>query len=62
MENMRKYTIIYVDSYLVGSHMSHMVMKEVVETDDIKKVCHEEFGGMVHFVFEGEPKNLLEDF
>lgn len=52
---MKKYTLIYSDGRMYGSHYSAVTKFARVETDDLQKVVND-YDGAVWFVFEGHPE------
>ena len=58
---MKKYTIVYADTKMIGSHMNSITKFDRVETDDLAKLLEEEYDGAIWFVFEGWPKQEGEE-
>lgn len=51
---MKKYTVVFADTFQVGSHRSSLTKFEHIETEDLNATVEEKFGwSSVWFVFEG---------
>jgi hypothetical protein len=53
---MKKYTIVYRDSFRTGSHTNVIVRCERVEASDIKVFLKQDKYAAAEFVFEGWPE------
>lgn len=57
---MKKYTIVWRESYIVGSHQQVLFRADRVETDDIALVVKQMDGAAV-YCFEGWPRQEGEE-
>ena len=53
---MKNYTLIYVDSWMSGSHMVRCEKVVRVSAATIEDVMNSKYGEMISFIFEGHPK------
>lgn len=53
--DMKKYTVVYTDGQMYGSHYAATTRYKRIETDDISKVWNDS-DGAIWFIFEGHPK------
>ena len=58
---MKKYTIIFSESWMTGSHRNSVTRFDRVETDDLRRLLKKEYVGNAWFVFEGWPRLEGED-
>lgn len=56
---MQKYTLVYSDGRMYGSHYSAVTRSKRIETDDIGKTINS-YDGAVWFAFEGWPRQAEE--
>ena len=55
---MKKYTIIYTESFMSGCHMQTLTYHKHVETDDLKTLVDEKYPGVV-FIFKGWSEHVI---
>lgn len=58
---MKKYTIVFEDGVMSGSHFHNTTKMHRVETDNIKELMKSNYDGCIYFVLEGHPE-LIDDY
>lgn len=53
VETMKEFTIIWVDSWMSGSHMHQLIRKTFIKANSVEDVMKSDYGDSSQYIFEG---------